>query len=781
MGWFSKITHSIGKFFSSTVGKIVKIGLEVAALVALAVGATVVAAVIGLGLMLVGYCEGKYLEDSAQNMDNDIENNGHLLNTLANVNNPIPLLYGTVRVGGNVVFQKTAGEKNKYLYRAMTLGEGRLGKIHNILIDDKPITPAILVKKSNNEWVYKIISSDINAVKVTCKLGGVKDFEVNNAVIKLGQSKEIGSYVYDENEGWFFLAHTVRVVNIKVYAEFFKDDHGDLYLKVYIVDLLGKNNMHFNNVIITSYSTDNGNTWNVCKKKYLDKLDIIYFDGENLYKLDKNVNKTFEDNWILIDCNDNLFKEFVDNGFMVETYSGSDKYEKAFNMLRERHVGLLLVKLTYDSKVWTNIPTITVIIDGKQASTPFNKKVHTLKNPVEVLYDYMTNPTYGLGLSVDRLDLILDNNGIAIDGSWKLCYDYCEQKGFKFEGIIKSGKVIDIIKRILNHFRGEMVYYFGVFGIIFKDLPVEIQKGLTYPDVIEIEEGNPSFTVNYPDITTMYDQVEVSFIDPALNYKVNKIKIPENPKTDKQPNRTTLSLYGCDYPQAKLLGTYFLERSRLGITVSFITSHKYIDLQLGQAFKLTNKAWGIEEQWFRCTSIKPTIDGKLQISAIIEDEKLYDDVYEPYVYDIDLTEFLSPFELLHANVSSINALSINNAKSYVISLFNSTGLKYYSIAEPSDSDGYVSNNTVVIYPKSSVIFTVDISNPDGSAPSKFAIGVVPNVNTVKLYYSYDKSNWISYNQESIINNSSGNKKIYVKIENITNEPIFISNLVVVHE
>jgi hypothetical protein len=68
---------------------------------------------------------------------------GVLINKESNIE-PLPVIYGTRRVGGVRVFVSTkdvsGGDKNEFLYIALALCEGEVNSITDIRIDDKPIT-----------------------------------------------------------------------------------------------------------------------------------------------------------------------------------------------------------------------------------------------------------------------------------------------------------------------------------------------------------------------------------------------------------------------------------------------------------------------------------------------------------------------------------------------------------------------------------------------------------------------------------------------------------------
>ena len=64
---------------------------------------------------------------------------GVLVNKI-NANAHIPIIYGTRKVGGNIVFLETSGTDNQYLYMAIVLSEGEINDITAIFINDNQVT-----------------------------------------------------------------------------------------------------------------------------------------------------------------------------------------------------------------------------------------------------------------------------------------------------------------------------------------------------------------------------------------------------------------------------------------------------------------------------------------------------------------------------------------------------------------------------------------------------------------------------------------------------------------
>jgi len=64
---------------------------------------------------------------------------GVLVNKI-NANAHIPIVYGTRKVGGNIVFLETSGTDNQYLYMAIVLSEGEINDISSIIINDNTVS-----------------------------------------------------------------------------------------------------------------------------------------------------------------------------------------------------------------------------------------------------------------------------------------------------------------------------------------------------------------------------------------------------------------------------------------------------------------------------------------------------------------------------------------------------------------------------------------------------------------------------------------------------------------
>ena len=74
-------------------------------------------------------------------------------------NGHIPIVYGTRKVGGNVVFLETSGTDNQYLYMAVVLSEGEINGVTSLFVNDNQVTLSGTLTDGTQRTVA---SSDVN-------------------------------------------------------------------------------------------------------------------------------------------------------------------------------------------------------------------------------------------------------------------------------------------------------------------------------------------------------------------------------------------------------------------------------------------------------------------------------------------------------------------------------------------------------------------------------------------------------------------------------------------
>ena len=74
-------------------------------------------------------------------------------------NGHIPIVYGTRKVGGNVVFLETSGTDNQFLFMAVVLSEGEINGVTSLFVNDNQVTLSGTLTDGTQRTVA---SSDVN-------------------------------------------------------------------------------------------------------------------------------------------------------------------------------------------------------------------------------------------------------------------------------------------------------------------------------------------------------------------------------------------------------------------------------------------------------------------------------------------------------------------------------------------------------------------------------------------------------------------------------------------
>ena len=120
-----------------------------------AVGAAVIG---GVTTMAVSYIGNSLFAPDVETTQISIEafNQGLLLNK-ASTTSPIPVIYGSRRIGGNRVFLEVSGENNEYVHLVLALCEGPISAINTVYLNDVPSTDT---RFSGLVDVYKHLGTD---------------------------------------------------------------------------------------------------------------------------------------------------------------------------------------------------------------------------------------------------------------------------------------------------------------------------------------------------------------------------------------------------------------------------------------------------------------------------------------------------------------------------------------------------------------------------------------------------------------------------------------------
>ena len=284
-------------------------------------------------------------------------------------------------------------------------------------------------------------------------------------------------------------------------------------------------------------------------------------------------------------------------------------------------VAYLAVKMEAKASVFQGgVPLITAVMSGKYipdvstintGDTSFTTADGADANPVDVLYDYMTNPMYGKGLDHVSGAYVA---GTDIDlTSFKAARDYAKNR-YKINGSLDTtDKLYENIQELLDSFNGLLVYTSGKYKLQIRQ-PAEVSKMLfTTENIIgniQIAGGVKRYRLN--KITTQWR-------NPATDYNDDTL-IVEDTAYLAQDSDTVLEISTDNrlITSESILQTisqWKLDNSRYQMTINFVAPHTALTLECGDIITITHEAAGWTAKPFRLMMMNITPDNTVEISA----------------------------------------------------------------------------------------------------------------------------------------------------------------------
>ncbi len=281
-----------------------------------------------------------------------------------------------------------------------------------------------------------------------------------------------------------------------------------------------------------------------------------------------------------------------------------------------RHTCYVVFKLTYNRDYFNSFPKRNVLLKGRKLFDFRTSTTSWSDNPVLALYDFMTNTRYGLGKDPSVIDT----------DSWGEAATHCENKGWKLNMAIgQSESAQDILDSILRLFRGQMVWYDGMFYLRYADLLSESTvMSITDAHIVQDGQGRAQISISQPSKFGKADGLRAKFIDPTKNYAVDDLLVG-----DEQGVITEMRFLGCtNREHVKNLANYNLERLKLDRTISGTFRDDCLQLEPNDLVNLTVSSLAIADQPARVQQADIQSNGLINLSLLYEDELLYNDTLD---------------------------------------------------------------------------------------------------------------------------------------------------------
>ena len=218
----------------------------------------------------------------------DLDARGILVNKKS-ANGSIPIVYGTRKVGGNIVFLETSGADNQYLYMALVLSEGEIDSVTTLIVNDQEVT---LSGALTNGTQRTVASSDANFF----------DTENSNSLITvqahLGTDEQTASSLLDELQSWTSNHRLRGLAYLALKFEWNADKFGSLPTVQAIIKGRKIYNPNLDSTVSGgsgSHRKDNSSTWAYSDNPVYQLLDYLRNDRFGMGIVDSYFDSNFSD------------------------------------------------------------------------------------------------------------------------------------------------------------------------------------------------------------------------------------------------------------------------------------------------------------------------------------------------------------------------------------------------------------------------------------------------------------------------------------------------------
>lgn len=272
------------------------------------------------------------------------------------------------------------------------------------------------------------------------------------------------------------------------------------------------------------------------------------------------------------------------------------------------------IKLTFDADKYNGgVPLITAELNGKKLTSTADYTSVTSgadQNPVDVLYDYLTNTRFGKGL-----------NGTAgalgkIDRSAFTSVRSDIGSTYKINGGLDTDIALyENIQEILDASNLMLIYTNGKYTLKARKQNETAVYTFTQDDILD------SMQVQMPDKKTKKNKITVTFPDESSDYNYNEnIKIVESSSFLTADNNSVLEgriefNLVTNATLATNLATYKMNASRKTMVVQFEAPHVKLPVECGDVVAITNADFGFSAKLFRVLQMEITPDNTLNIVA----------------------------------------------------------------------------------------------------------------------------------------------------------------------
>lgn len=309
----------------------------------------------------------------------------------------------------------------------------------------------------------------------------------------------------------------------------------------------------------------------------------------------------------------------------------------------DRDICLFVASFTYEEDTqspYGDIPTISVDLFGRrirssglQTDTYLNRSYST--NPVECLFDYITNSNYGCSLNEGVLD------GLTSGSTWDDVRDYCDvteittisdgsqvsNTRYTFNKVVlTSNQKNDNVIEILKTYMFMMPWIDGKFKL-FNEGAGSAEVTINEDSLVD------NFRITYPDSNTRYNNVIYTYDEPQLGFSQVRREHPAENSTEYttylaedngNPRTLGLALPGVtNVYQAERIAKSYLLKTRLQAKYEFVAVKDFFKYRVGDIVNFTTNVPNLTNLKLRIVSMTVQDNDLVAVQAYSHLDSLY--------------------------------------------------------------------------------------------------------------------------------------------------------------
>lgn len=263
----------------------------------------------------------------------------------------------------------------------------------------------------------------------------------------------------------------------------------------------------------------------------------------------------------------------------------------------------------WNENVFPEQPAASFQVRGKPLYDPRSSSTAYSNNGALAIADFLMNAEYGFGIPQDRIHL----------QTWQDAANACDSVGFKVNGIFDVGSKEETLRQLEQAIAGEVVESGGMFYIL---------PGVWRDPVLDLDENDLRGEVSMNTHVSMSDRfncVRGTYVAPTSNYNITDFPPYTNSTYIAEDGRKIwldLALnFVTDPLQAQKISKIELEKVRQGITLTWPGKVSCWFARIGENVRISYARFGFTNKLFKVIDMDFAVeqDGALGVNLILRE------------------------------------------------------------------------------------------------------------------------------------------------------------------